>query len=63
MALNMPAMPWRAMVDEKTEGHPDAPIYWHDMTAVAFESLRSTFEHVVRVFANGAAPLVLRGVL
>ena len=47
----------RAMVDEKTEGHPDAPIYWHDMTAVAFESLRSTFEHVVRVFANGAAPL------
>lgn len=47
----------RAMVDEKTEGHPDAPIYWHDMTAVAYESLRTTFEHVVRVFANGAAPL------
>lgn len=32
-------------------------VYWHDMTVAAYESFLKTFEHVVRVFANGAAPL------
>lgn len=31
--------------------------YWHDMTVAAYESFLSTFEHVVKVFANGAKPV------
>ena len=47
----------RAMIGEKTAENADAPVYWHDMTSTAYESLHNTFEHVVRVFANGAEPL------
>ena len=32
-------------------------VYWHDMTVAAYESFLSTFEHVVKVFANGAKPV------
>ena len=31
--------------------------YWHDMTTTAYESLCKTFEHIVKVYANGAEPL------
>lgn len=31
--------------------------YWHDMTTVAYERLFDDFTEVVKVFANGAAPL------
>lgn len=47
----------RAMVDERVSEDPANVVYWHDMTTVAYESLRDTFEHIVKVFANGAAPL------
>lgn len=32
-------------------------VYWHDMTVAAYESFLNTFEHVVKVFANGARPV------
>ena len=32
-------------------------VYWHDMTVAAYESFLKTFEHVVKVFANGAKPV------
>lgn len=47
----------RKMIDEKTYGKSDAIVYWHDMTATAYESFLETFEHVVRVFANGSEPV------
>lgn len=48
----------RKMIDERTSKKPDAIVYWHDMTAVAYQSFLETFEHVVRVFANGSEPVV-----
>ena len=47
----------RKMVDDRVAADPENVVYWHDMTTVAYESLRDTFEHIVKVFANGAAPL------
>lgn len=38
------------------EGHGSIA-YWHDMTCAAYASFVKTFEHVVKVFANGAQPL------
>lgn len=48
----------RRMINEKTAADAAANVYWHDMTTAAHESLVHTFEHVVRVFANGAEPFV-----
>ncbi len=48
----------RKVIDEKTANDAAANVYWHDMTTAAHESLVETFEHVVRVFANGAEPFV-----
>ena len=45
------------MVDEKRAAKADSVIYWHDFTPVAYKSFRETFEHIVRVFANGSDPL------
>ena len=45
------------MADEKRAAKSDAIVYWHDFTPVAYESFRNTFEHIVRVFANGSKPL------
>ncbi len=39
------------------ETSEEAPVYWHDLTTAAYESLRSTYEQVMTVFANGAKPL------
>ncbi|WP_144744408.1 class II fructose-bisphosphate aldolase [Enorma burkinafasonensis] len=47
----------RKMIDDRIAADPENVVYWHDMTTVAYESLRDTFEHIVKVFANGAAPL------
>lgn len=47
----------RAMMDERLASDANDVIYWHDMTSVAYETLRDTFEHIVKVFANGAEPL------
>lgn len=47
----------RAMEAERLAADSNNVIYWHDMTTTAYESLRATFEHIVKVFANGAAPL------
>lgn len=47
------------MADAKRAEKSDAVIYWHDYTPVAYESFRDTFEHIVKVFANGAEPLHL----
>lgn len=35
----------------------DANVYWHDMTAAAYERLVEDFTSVVKVFANGSAPV------
>lgn len=48
----------RAMIGERVAAKPDTIVYWHDMTTTAYESMVKTFEHVVRVFANGSKPLV-----
>jgi fructose-bisphosphate aldolase class II len=48
----------RKMIDEKVSADAAVNVYWHDMTTAAHESLVHTFEHVVRVFANGAEPFV-----
>lgn len=45
------------MADEKRAAKPDSIVYWHDFTPVAYESFRNTFEHIVKVFANGSKPL------
>lgn len=45
-------------ISAKRKDNADALVYWHDLTPVAYKSLRSTFEHVVKTFANGAEPLV-----
>lgn len=34
-----------------------SPVYWHDMTTAAYERLFADFTDVMKVFANGAAPL------
>lgn len=47
----------RGVIDAKVAAKPDAIVYWHDMTTAAHESFVKTFEHVVRVFANGSQPL------
>jgi len=47
----------RATIDKAVATNPDAIVYWHDMTCAAYESFVSTFEHIVRVFANGAEPI------
>jgi fructose-bisphosphate aldolase class II len=47
----------RKLVCDKEKKDSSTIVYWHDMTTVAYESFRKTFEEVVRVFANGAAPL------
>lgn len=49
----------RRMIDERVFADPNANVYWHDMTTTAHESLVKTFEHVVRVFSNGAEPFVI----
>ncbi len=43
------------LVDERRSA--SSPVYWHDMTAAAYERLLADFTDVMRVFANGAAPL------
>lgn len=43
------------LVDERRAA--EAPLYWHDMTGVAYERLLADFTDVMKVFANGAAPL------
>ncbi len=47
----------RGVIDEKVAAKADSIVYWHDMTVAAHESFVKTFDHVVRVFANGAQPL------
>ncbi|QOY60820.1 class II fructose-bisphosphate aldolase [Thermophilibacter immobilis] len=47
----------RSVIDDRTKQGSDAIVYWHDMTVAAYESFVQTFGHVVKVFANGAAPL------
>lgn len=47
----------RATIDKAVATSPDAIVYWHDMTCAAYESFVNTFEHIVRVFANGAGPI------
>ncbi|MGI6231042.1 MAG: class II fructose-bisphosphate aldolase [Tractidigestivibacter sp.] len=44
-------------IDSKRAKSDSAIIYWHDLTPVAYESFKRTFEHVVKVFANGANPV------
>ncbi|HCS76133.1 MAG TPA: ketose-bisphosphate aldolase [Clostridiales bacterium] len=44
----------RKVINEKTSEKSDAIVYWHDMTVAAHESFVNTFEHVVKVFANGS---------
>lgn len=44
-------------MEAKRAKNADALVYWHDLTPVAYESFKQTFEHVVKVFANGAGPV------
>ena len=44
-------------MDAKRAKSSDAIVYWHDLTTVAYERLVEDFDHVVKVFANGAKPL------
>ena len=46
----------KAIAERQTEGGKHI-VYWHDMTVAAYESFLNTFEHVVKVFANGAKPV------
>jgi fructose-bisphosphate aldolase class II len=48
----------RKLIADAEAKDAHAVLYWHDMTPVAYESFRKTFEDVVKVFANGAAPLM-----
>ena len=43
------------LVDERRAA--ESPVYWHDMTIAAYERLLADFTDVMKVFANGAAPL------
>lgn len=45
------------LVDARRAASADAPVYWHDMTATAYATLRDEFAGVIRTFANGAEPL------
>ena len=47
----------RKLIARKQAASPDTIVYWHDMTVAAYETLVTTFEHIVEVFANGAAPV------
>ncbi|WP_308615951.1 class II fructose-bisphosphate aldolase [uncultured Enorma sp.] len=44
----------RAMIDDRVAANPNDVIYWHDMTSVAYVTLRDTFAQVMRVFASNA---------
>ncbi|WP_307739548.1 class II fructose-bisphosphate aldolase [uncultured Parolsenella sp.] len=46
----------KVIAGRQTEGGKHI-VYWHDMTVAAYESFLNTFEHVVKVFANGARPV------
>lgn len=48
----------RKLIADAEAKDAHAVLYWHDMTPAAYESFRKTFEDVVKVFANGAAPLM-----
>lgn len=45
------------VIDDARFARPDAVVYWHDLTVAAYERLLEDFTSVVRVFANGAAPV------
>lgn len=45
------------VIDDARSARPDAVVYWHDLTVAAYERLLEDFTSVVRVFANGAAPV------
>ena len=45
------------LVDERRAADAGATVYWHDMTVAAYKRLLEDFASVMRVFANGAAPL------
>ena len=45
------------VIDTKRAAKANSIVYWHDLTPAAYESFRDTFEHVVKVFANGADPV------
>jgi fructose-bisphosphate aldolase class II len=47
----------RKYVKKQTAADKDAIVYWHEMTVTAYNELFKTFEHVIKTFANGAAPL------
>jgi fructose-bisphosphate aldolase class II len=36
----------------------EEPVYWHDMTMAAYDALLADFKSTMKVFANGAKPLV-----
>ena len=39
------------------DARADAVVYWHDLTVAAYQRLLEDFTDVIKVFANGAAPL------
>ena len=45
------------VVDTARAKDSSAVVYWHDLTGAAYECLVKDFIQVMRVFANGAAPL------
>lgn len=45
------------LIDERRAVSRDAPVYWHDMTSVAYETLRNELAGVIKTFANGAGPV------
>ncbi len=45
------------VIDKARAEREDAVVYWHDLTVPAYHRLLEDFTDVVKVFANGAAPL------
>ena len=46
-----------AEMEAKRSKSADAIVYWHDLTSAAYSRLVEDFDHVVKVFANGAKQL------
>lgn len=46
-----------SVVDGVRASASGKPVYWHDLTVAAYERLVEDFSSVIKVFANGAAPL------
>ncbi len=45
------------VIDDARADRADAVVYWHDLTVAAYQRLLEDFTDVIKVFANGAAPL------